>query len=266
VPQQALYMMNSPFVVDRARGLASLEPVKSAATREAQIVQLYRHALKREPAEQEIAMSAEFMEQDAAFAPAPPPWSYGYGTFDVAFGTVSDFTPLPGFADDRYMGSDGVIPDSTIGWTTLTPAGGHPGRGPEHSTVVRWIAPDDGILRVRGELSHENESGDGVMGCFVKAGLPPYWQQQVKNHKGRFRERGVPVARGDVLDFVVFSAHGEEFDSFGFKCMIVLEKHDGTEEKFDYAGDFAAPPPPGIGPTERLAQTLLMSNEFMFID
>jgi len=266
VPQQALYMMNSPFVVDRARGLAALEPVKTAATRESQIVQLYRHALKREPAEQEIVMSAEFMEQDAAFAPAAPPWQYGYGTFDAAFGMVSGFAPLPGFAEERYMGADGAIPDSKIGWTTLTPEGGHPGKGPEHSTVVRWIAPEDGSIRVRGELTHENENGDGVMGCFVKEGLPPYWQQQVKNDKGRFRERDISVAKGEVLDFVVFSGNDEEFDSYGFKCKIVLEKADGTEQEFDYAADFTAPPPPGIGPTERLAQTLLMSNEFMFID
>ncbi|MBI1321546.1 MAG: DUF1553 domain-containing protein [Candidatus Hydrogenedens sp.] len=267
VPQQALYMMNSPFVVDRARKLAALEPVKLAASREAEIVQLYRHALQRDPDETELRLSAEYLDADAAIPSPAPIWYYGYGTVNPDTGAVGTFEPFPKFTEGRYTGNDGTVPDAALGWVTLASGGGHPGNDAEHAAVVRWVAPESGELRIVGKLSHHGEQGDGVTGSLALAGEEPYWHDVAFQDDARFRKRGAAVKRGDSIDLAISCGPGGPgFDSFGLTYKIILEKADGTEAVFEYAKDFGRPAPMPIGPVERLAQTLLMSNEFMFVD
>src|SRR5690606_9514190 len=54
VPQQALFAMNSPFMVGQARSLATRPTVASAATPADRVTALYRLALQRDPAPQEL--------------------------------------------------------------------------------------------------------------------------------------------------------------------------------------------------------------------
>src|SRR6185295_10693056 len=100
VPQQALFLMNSPFMLDQARGLAKLaegpDPIRA----------LYRRVLGREPAEDEIALGRRLLDQ-----PAPPPvvykpgpWHYGYGEVDEKTGKVKTFTPFPYFSGSAWQG------------------------------------------------------------------------------------------------------------------------------------------------------------------
>src|SRR5690606_19734200 len=63
VPQQALYLMNSPFVIERARALAEQTATEAAAA--ARITTLYRRTLARDPDDDELKMALAFL------APAP---------------------------------------------------------------------------------------------------------------------------------------------------------------------------------------------------
>ena len=54
VPQQALFSMNAPFVIEQARALASRPDLATAATNEARIAALYRAVLARSPSPGEV--------------------------------------------------------------------------------------------------------------------------------------------------------------------------------------------------------------------
>src|SRR5207244_4373014 len=54
VPQQALFMVNSPFVVEKARDLANRPEVTSAPTDAEKIVALYQITVQRAPESDEL--------------------------------------------------------------------------------------------------------------------------------------------------------------------------------------------------------------------
>jgi hypothetical protein len=75
VPQQALYMMNSPFVRDQVRALAAQASLSNMADTRARIEQLYRLTLARSPSDSELALGESFLSQaqpaaNVAVAPA----------------------------------------------------------------------------------------------------------------------------------------------------------------------------------------------------
>jgi hypothetical protein len=83
VPQQALFLMNSPFVVEQARAFVNRVDLKALTKDEAKIDRLYRLAFGRPPAAEEIALGLRFLKEAP---PAPsgkpetnlPPWvQYG---------------------------------------------------------------------------------------------------------------------------------------------------------------------------------------------
>lgn len=67
VPQQALFALNSPFVIEQAKGLMLRSDVVAVAGIPERIVQLYRIVFTREPTLEEIASCTEFLTapQDA---------------------------------------------------------------------------------------------------------------------------------------------------------------------------------------------------------
>jgi hypothetical protein len=78
VPQQALFMMNSPFVVEQAKGLAARSEVTAAADAPAKAQALYRAALAREATADEVQLATQFVaaveSQPGEAAGALDPW------------------------------------------------------------------------------------------------------------------------------------------------------------------------------------------------
>ena len=66
VPQQALFLMNSPFVTDQAKALASRTEVSLAKTQSEKAVVLYKLALSRKPTSEELSLAIEFTADDDA--------------------------------------------------------------------------------------------------------------------------------------------------------------------------------------------------------
>jgi hypothetical protein len=62
VPQQALFMMNSPFVAEQARKLVASQNFHAANQNEDKVKFLYRTILQRQPSAQEIKMSLSYLE------------------------------------------------------------------------------------------------------------------------------------------------------------------------------------------------------------
>jgi hypothetical protein len=73
VPQQALFMLNSPFVIEQARALVAREEVKQAATPEEKIRALQSLVWLRPAEREEIQLARKFIasqpEQDARLSP-----------------------------------------------------------------------------------------------------------------------------------------------------------------------------------------------------
>ena len=71
VPQQALYLLNSPFIEAQARRLAKRGEVRAVAD-ESRIRVMYRLAYQREPSAEELGLAKRFVDD---FVPAPSPGS-----------------------------------------------------------------------------------------------------------------------------------------------------------------------------------------------
>jgi hypothetical protein len=61
VPQQALFLLNSPFVLEQARNLAQRAAANCAKDQAEQIRSLYRLALQRTPTRPELQVAEKFM-------------------------------------------------------------------------------------------------------------------------------------------------------------------------------------------------------------
>jgi hypothetical protein len=61
VPQQALFFMNSPLVVEQAQALAARPEIVTTSDLAAQIAALYRLVLSRAPDASELALGQEFL-------------------------------------------------------------------------------------------------------------------------------------------------------------------------------------------------------------
>jgi hypothetical protein len=173
VPQQALFFMNSPFVVERARALAKRIGAGDR-TGEDRIRQLYQILYQRSPSPEELRTGVEFLGSNAddampdADAPQPTVWAYGYGELDEAAGRIGMFHPLPHFTGEAWQGGE-QWPDSSLGWVQLTAGGGHAGNDLKHAAIRRWMAPFDGRVSIKATLRHEHTQGDGIRAFLVSS-------------------------------------------------------------------------------------------------
>jgi hypothetical protein len=271
VPQQALFLMNSPFVVEQARAFVNRPEVKSARTDAERLERLYRAAFQRSPARDEIALAKAFLATSSTVTNEPveqPVWQYGYGEFDEKSGRVKRFKALPHFTGSAWQGS-GKLPDAKLGWVTLNAEGGHTGNDLAHAAIRRWQAPQDGVVKVSGQLRHDTDKGDGIRGRLASSGQGKLGEWLVHNTKATTDLERIEVKRGDTIDFVVDLRGNLNSDSFTWAPRIrYVEASGGYARGWNAKNDFAGPAKQRqpLTPWERYAQALLLSNELMFVD
>src|SRR5206468_12574789 len=66
VPQQALYMMNSPFVIEQAKKLAARKEIATQGDPKSRVEQLYRTVLGRAAKKDEIDLAVRFVAAEEA--------------------------------------------------------------------------------------------------------------------------------------------------------------------------------------------------------
>jgi hypothetical protein len=69
VPQQALFLMNSPFVIEQAKALAAREELASATSESEKITAIYRLLFTRPPTETEMQVGLEFIQSGPTQSP-----------------------------------------------------------------------------------------------------------------------------------------------------------------------------------------------------
>ena len=270
VPQQALFMINSPFLAEQAKSLVRNPAVAQHSSTPERITALYQTALQRTPKNEEVSLAQQFIEGQAT-VPAPEPstpvWQYGYGELDMNFILVS-FKPLPHYNGSAWQGSD-KVPDAKLGWLILNATGGHPGDGLRNVVIRRWTAPEDCTVTITGTLEHATEQGDGVRGSILSSRSGLLTMTPVYNAKREMIVPRVEVKKGETLDFVVDSNDNLNSDSFNWAPRIkTIAGSSGAAMAWNAKQDFGGPAEPAtpLNAWEKYAQVLLMSNEFAFVD
>ncbi len=265
VPQQALFFMNSPLVLDRTRAIAkhaasNSGPVKRART-------LFQQIVQREPSESELSESLAFVmatnkPKQPARRPTVDDWQYGYGEYDETAKAVKGFTRLPHFTGEAWQGGD-RWPDSKLGWVQLHATGGHPGNTRKVAAVRRWVAPRKMTVRVASKLIHEAKHGDGIRAFVVTSASNMVRSTKVHLETADLNIDTLEVMKGDTIDFIVDIDKVLNSDQYLWTATIA-EYSDGAI--WDSAKDFPRNESKLLTGWEQLAQTLLCSNEFMFVD
>ena len=257
VPQQALFMMNSPFAIEHSALVASTLPT---LTKDEQVKALFQRVLLRNPTPTELANCSKFVSQ-AQPKSVIDDWSYGQGGVN-ADGSV-EFNPLPVFLQGHYMAGKNM-PDSVVGWVQLSALGGHPGNSKRSAAIRRWTSTITGKVNVFGSINHPSELGDGIVAKIISSrkGLLGRWS--VRHATVSASIQSIEVQKGDTIDFIVELNESDSYDAFFWSPDIVSVGSNGS---WSSRSEFAEPRS-GLPPTRLalLAQTLLMSNEFMFID
>ena len=270
VPQQALFALNHPFVAEHARGLAARAQAEPLAD-DAAVRALYRTALQRAPTADQLTQAVTFLNtQEAATERIPPEstaWHYGYGPVDPETGTLGSFTPLPHFTGDAWQGGP-AWPDATLGWVQITAEGGHTGNDLAHSSVRRWIAPEQGTFHVTSEVIHEEAAGDGIR-CHLLVRGERVATAVVHNSRVKLSVEAVELSAGDTIDFVADVRDTLNSDQHLWAAEVSevpATASDAAPRTWDAASDFFGPQPAKLSRFEQLAQILLISNETMFVD
>jgi hypothetical protein len=265
VPQQGLMLLNSDWML---RIVADFSAAYTLAADDAgrgqQVTDLFRQVLARTPSAEELQRSLDFLSStDDALVTSPiNHWRYGFGTIERETGQVLEFSPFPYFDGERWRGRDG-FPDPGLGWCMLHRDGGHPGDAASRVPIRRWTAMQPGILEIRGKLVHAAAEGDGIQAYVVHNTSQRLGSWQVKQGKVDTLQAKIEVEVGDTLDFIVDCITEESHDSFEWKVVL----HDSERGlSFDSAAHFSGMQPVPASRFQQLAQALLLTNEFVFVD
>ena len=282
VPQQALFLMNSRFVGEQARALAArLDPDGTAERAK----ELYRLALGRDPSPRELALATTFVqpseETDQVATEEPVAWRYGSGRLDPDQAVVTDFRPFTVWVDDKWQHAS-MLPareGGRAGRATLSASGGSPGDDLSSAVVRRWVSPLAGKIKISGGLKHNMgeaawrfDYSNGVRGWIVSDRKGVLAQWIVQGVQVATEIDGLQVEQGEQIDFVVDARDDYLQDNFTWAPNI--EQVLGAEEKeagvkaeiWNASEDFRGPSDRPLTGWERLAQVLLLTNEFSFVD
>ncbi len=275
VPQQALFMMNSPFVVEQARELVNRAAVKSRATDDEKVQAIYKLLYQRAPDSDEVKMAAAFLQKNMAAQPRQaitPGWKYGYGWFDPLVNHTKDYKALTNLVSGRWIPGAKFPDTGAFSHLSVTAVGGHPGTTLQLAAVRRWVAPADGFIRIDGTLAHGSKVGDGVRGRIVSSRSGKLGEWTVLNNKVATGVAKLEVKLGETVDFVTDCVSSSNNDSFTWSPKIAYVGDYGvslSKTSWDAEKDFSAKekkPIATLNAWEQLAQVLLLSNELMFVD
>ena len=270
VPQQALFEFNSPFIMDHAVEIAKAsESENNPDDTTARIQRLFQTVLRRASTSDELKkclVYLDLLQADDVTANGPTGWTYGYGTINEEQQAVTEFTEFPVLKDGQYKGGE-KLPDETLGWTSLTRTGGHPGGTTSLRAIRRWTADCDSRVFINSVISHAKEEGDGVRCRIVTQGRGVMSDATAHNSTQTQSIPPFDVEAGQYIDFVVDCRANESHDSFQSKITIMQSVNKKVQRNWKSDDDFPDSTEPGrMDAWSQLAQALLLTNEFIFVD
>jgi hypothetical protein len=266
VPQQALFMMNSPFILEQARRIAGRPEFRIGMTPDERIQALYRVVLGRAGTPREVAAGRRFVGSSVPPPEAKPSaWTYGSGEFDGSTGRVTNFQPLPCFTGLAWQ-SRPYLPDPDLGWIALDATGGRPGDDLRHAVIRRWVAPRDGMISIRGSvrLLYDPDVYQGSIRVrVITSRTGELLSSTVERGEIPMASAGARVHAGDTVDFLAECPAQVAYSQFSWAPVIEMQE---AGQSWRAEADFGGPQEAPLTPWEEYAQVLLMSNEFLFLD
>ncbi len=281
VPQQALFLMNSPFMRERADAVAKATPIKGTALDSEAIRAVYHRILARDPKPDEVELAQRFAA-DATELSGEKPFRWSYGSMTLTrdaegkpvfndFQAFAHFTERSGGGQRLWSPGPKIpAPDPKWGHAFWANYGGHAAPG-DRAVMARWHVPADLKITIDATLSRSSDRGDGVRAWIhnSRTGVLAEYLCTPQNKKVP-THLTAEVKRGDILSFIVHNEKSTDSDSFDWQPQITHADNGEllTDAKKDFCGADRWP----IGrakpqqPLSQLAQVLLMSNEFMFVE
>lgn len=279
VPQQALFLMNSPFMRQRADIIARDTKLAGTTLDSEALRSMYHRILARDPRPDEVEAAQRFAADATALnAEKPFRWSYGTMTLSQAADGKPAFSDFKAFASLTEKGGQkiwshtGKIPDPEWGHSFWGSSIAH-AAPKEHMIVARWHVPYDAKIAVDGTLSRSSDRGNGVRAYIwtPRTGVLAEFQATPQAKKVATQVTA-DVKKGEMLCFIVSSDNSTDSDSFNWEPKISRLENGTSEVLTDFRNDFcdAARWPFGRAKPQsaisQIAQVLLISNEFMFMD
>jgi hypothetical protein len=281
VPQQALFLMNSPFMKERALRIANRTPVKGSTLDSQSIQDLYHRVLRRDAGPIEIELAQRFVtdaedlnQRTNAFI-----WKYGYGKVEeTARGQhqLAGFTPMKHFGNtpqtkNRWFPTP-TFPDKELGHLFLSGNSGHP--GPNVASVMQWTSPfEKERLRFSGLLKRTSEKGNGIRGLLISSRKGVLANHLLKPVDAIDIQAEIDIEKGETISFIVDSENSTDSDGYTWIPKIERVGAEGslsliTKSDTDFCGPDAWPlsRTKPQSPLSQLAHVLMMSNEFQFVD
>ena len=270
VPQQALFQLNSPFIMDRATEISqATESATSSGDLTERIRLLFEMILRRQPTPTEMSQAATYIAHVQAGQQnitGPTGWSYGFGTFDEANQVVTVFSEFPTVKDGTFQGGE-KMPDEKIGWASLNRGGGHPGGTLSLCAIRRWTSDSDCRIVVNNVLIHTSEEGDGVRCRIVSPGRGVMHDCAAHNSTVPGTVETFEIKAGEHIDFVIDCRTNDSHDSFKLDILLTQFVGNPIQRVWKSEDDFRDSPGAGqLSAWSQLAQTLLLTNEFVFVD
>ncbi len=285
VPQQALLLMNSPFVIEQAKALLQRPEIAAETNPRLRITKLYRLLYGRAPSADEFALGIKFITttentekmqakkvsgSSSVLSVVPASkcddWQYGQGEYDEKAERVKTFTPFTWFLDGEWRNSP-IPGDPRQSTAFLNSKGGLTYEGKAKVLTRRWVAPFDGRISIAGLLEQNFENGcrkcEGVQGSVISSRLGRAGHWTAAQNKTETMVAEIAVQRGDTLDFIADASKGGSGN--GFKWEVTIKRLDGSDD-WNSTRDFRNPSVNTMNLWERYAQVLLAAAEFLIID
>ncbi len=273
VPQQSLFLMNNRQSLDLAGRTARVVRAEAGSSNTPNLIRaMFRRVLGRNPSDDEQHAARDFLNQ-----PATPPeqsldpralWSYGTATTDED-GKPIDFTPLSVFKNNRWQFESQFPSPGAMGHAYLGKESGHTPNIKNRAVVRRFTAPVSGNVKLIGTMGHRSDKGDGFQAGIWIAGQR-IWQEVQKSNDRPYGPLNGHVEKGQTIDLVASPGESSSHDTFYWNVKIRLVADDQQIVETDSIRHFSGPfDSKSFEPLDRLAQlaqTLLMSNEFAFVD
>ncbi len=271
VPQHALFVMNHPFVIERAKTIAAkvrpTDASKESVSRAINV--LFRRMLSRMPSAQERSSALSFLNAPISTEglKRSSPWTYG--VIDNQADGAGILTELPHWTGDGYQGGPD-FPDPKFGHARVTSLGGHPGNS-RLDVVRRFTVPAAGVAKITGKLKHTRDRGDGIVARVVVIGSGDGKHREVGkwtsfNNEVETTAQEISLVVGEHIDFIVSAGKTSASDAFNWNAEIELEFGGESSTKWSSREGFKPPAPALMDGWEQLAQALMLTNEFIYID
>ena len=261
VPQQGLFLMNSKLVTDCSKSISA--NLKADNSTENKIKDLFKKTLSRLPSDKELSSAVNFISvNEAKFKYKSPKLEYGIAKIEN--GRLLKFKKFDQFKDKAWR-FKGAYPHKTYAYSTLKADGGHPGR---NFAVVRQVTVfENGRISLDGRLKHPNPKGDGVFATlFVNGVKIQSWKSHNNSSSTKFTD--LQIKSGDVVALAVEPGEHDSFDSYSWNKKLLLD--NGLKVKtLDLQGMFngrQSKDSEAYSVWDALAQVMIMSNEFQYVD